>query len=81
MKVVPPAVIAALREGPVFLLAVNRTVPSPVPDAPDEIVTHGTVDVALQPQPAPVWTANDPCPPSSSIVVEVGESVNAQPSP
>jgi len=54
VKVLPAAVIAPLREGPVFVLAVNRTVPSPVPDAPDEIVTHGTVDVALQPQPDPV---------------------------
>jgi len=47
-------VIAPLREGPVFLLAVNGSVPSPVPDPPDEIVTQGTVEVALQPQPDPV---------------------------
>jgi hypothetical protein len=81
VNVCPPAVIAALRDGPVFLAAENRTTPSPVPLAPDEIVSHPIVDVAVQPQPAPVRTVNDPCPPSSSMVADDDESVTVQPSP
>jgi hypothetical protein len=81
VNVRPAAVIAPLRDGPVFLAAVKRTVPWPVPVVPDEIVSHGTVEVALQPQPDPVCTTNDPDPPSSSMVPEVAESVKAQPSP
>ena len=60
VNVCPPTVIAALRDGPVFRATVNRTTPSPVPVAPDEIVSHPIVDVAVQPQPVPVRTVNDP---------------------
>jgi hypothetical protein len=81
VNVCPPAVIAALRGGPVFRAAENRTTPSPVPVAPDEIVSHAIVDVAVQPHPAPVWTVNDPCPPSSLMVADGDESVYVQPSP
>ena len=75
VNVWPAAVIAPLRDGPVFGAAVNRTVPSPLPLDPDEIVTHATADVAVHAHPAAVWTLNDPCPPSSSMVVLAGDSV------
>ena len=52
VNVRPPAVIAALRDGPLFRAAAKRTVPSPVPLAPDKIVSHDIVEVAVQPQPA-----------------------------
>jgi hypothetical protein len=81
VNVCPSTVIAALRDGPVLRAAVNRTTPSPVPVAPEEIVSHAIVDVAVQPQPAPVRTLNDPWPPSSSMAAEDEESVNVQPSP
>ena len=59
VNVCPPTVIAAARRTRVRA-TVNRTAPSPVPVAPDEIVSHPIVDVAVQPQPVPVRTVNDP---------------------
>lgn len=54
VNVWPAAVMAPLLAGPVLRAAVNRTAPSPVPLAPDVIVSHGTADVADHAQPAEV---------------------------
>ena len=81
VNVCPPAVIAPLREGPVLRATVNATVPWPLPLVPDEIVTQGTADDAVQEQPDAVCTTNDPWPPSSSMFALVGERVKAHPCP
>ena len=51
----------------------NDTDPLPLPDAPPEIVIHGTFDVAVHAQPLVVVTAVDPFPPADSNDWLVGE--------
>jgi hypothetical protein len=81
VNVWPPAVIAPLRDGPLFEATVKRTVPLPLPLPPDEIVIHGTADAAVHSHPPADCTLNVPCPPLSSTFALVAESENVQPSP
>jgi hypothetical protein len=79
VNVWPAAVMAPLRAGPLFAATVNRTVPSPVTFAGEVIVIQDTALAALHAQPAAVCTVKEPCPPASSNLVAVDESVYAHP--
>jgi hypothetical protein len=81
VNVCPPAVMAPLRAGPEFAATVNRTWPSPVPLVGGVRVIHETVDAADHAQPLAVRTSNVPCPPLSSMLALVGDSVKVQPWP
>jgi hypothetical protein len=54
-------------------------VPGPSPLAPEVTVIHPALATAVHVQPAVVLTPNDPAPPPTATVCDVGESVNAQP--
>lgn len=57
----------------------TATTPSPVPDAPDEIVTHAAYEAAFQVQLAPdAVTLKLVGPPAPSTVVDLGETVKLQ---
>jgi hypothetical protein len=45
---------------PSFSATLNRTVPFPLPEAPDVIVIHDSWLVAVHAQPAPAETATGP---------------------
>lgn len=62
-KLRPPTLMVASRAAPPFASTVNETVPGPEPLPPAVMCTHGCEAVAVQPQPAPVFTARDPAPP------------------
>jgi len=55
------------------------TSPFPVPLLPDDRVTHGTLDDAVQPQPALVVTVTLPVDPLDGGLADSGEIVNAHP--
>jgi hypothetical protein len=74
VNVWPPAVTAALRDGPELSATVKRTCPSPVPSAGGVTVIHGTDDAAVHAQPAAVCTVKEPGPPLSPMVALVGDS-------
>ena len=68
--------------GPPFVdPAANCTVPPPEPVEPDVIVSHASLLVAVQAQPAPAATSKLALPPDAAMFVEVGEIENAQPLP
>ena len=71
VNVWPPAVIAPLRGGPLLAAAVKRTVPLPVPLAPDVMVIHGTADEAVHSQPPADLHVERPLP-ASVIDVRAG---------
>jgi hypothetical protein len=60
---------------PLFAAAVYETVPSPVPDAPELIVSHGVVVVAVHAQLLPVVTATVAGPPALVKLCDVGVTV------
>jgi hypothetical protein len=62
-----------LRAAPVLAATANATVPFPDPEAPLEIVIHGTLDVAAQAQPLFAVTPTLPFPPLASTAWLVGE--------
>ena len=55
------------------------TEPLPAPAAPDVIVIHGTLLVAIQAQPAPAVTDDVPGPPAEPIDCDVGDMEKVQP--
>lgn len=55
------------RDGPVVAAALKRTVPLPLPAAPDAIVSHDALLVAVHVQPAAAVTATLPSPPPAPI--------------
>ena len=64
----PATVSPPVRATPVFDAAVNATVPLPVPDAPDVIVSHPAPLTAVHSQSARVLTEiGAPAPPATAI--------------
>jgi hypothetical protein len=56
-----------------LMAAVNPTVPLPVPDAPDVMVSHGALLLAVHAHALVVVTVTVPAPPSTGMVWLVGE--------
>lgn len=56
MKVFPATVSVALRAAPVFAATRYSTLPLPLPEAPDAIVSQFELPLAVQAQPAPAVT-------------------------
>jgi len=68
VNVWPAIVSVPVRALPVFAATLNETLPSPVPLAPEVIVSHAALLVAVQLQPLVVDTATgDPPPPDALI--------------
>jgi len=65
VNVCPAIVSAPVRAAPAFAAAVNATVPLPLPVAPDVIVIHGALLLAVHRQPAVVVTFEVPVPPDA----------------
>jgi hypothetical protein len=81
VKVWPATVSVPERAPPSVDAVVNRTVPLPLPLAPDVTVIHETLLVAVQPQPAGDVTSVLPVPPLDAMFVAVEEMENEQPPP
>ena len=81
VKVWPAAVIVAVRAAPVLATAAKRTVPLPVPLAPEEIDSQSTSSVADHAHALSVRTSNDPWPPAASTDPLAADNVNVQPCP
>jgi hypothetical protein len=79
VKVRPAMVSVPLRAGPVVAAAAYWTSPLPLPLEPDEIVSHGALLDAVQPQPFPALTVTLPLDPAEGGVADSGEIVNAHP--
>lgn len=79
VNVWPPAVIVPLRAEPEFAVAVNWTVPGPLPLAPDVTLIHPALTTAVHVHPRLVLTANDAAPPPAGTVCDVGAMEKAQP--
>jgi hypothetical protein len=76
------ATVMVAERAPLFVdAAANCTVPPPEPVAPDVIVSHASLLVAVQAQPAPAATSKLELPPDAAMFVEVGAIENAQPLP
>jgi hypothetical protein len=76
VNVCPPIVIVALRDDVLVLaVALNVTVPLPVPLAPPVIVSHVALLAAVHAQPVPAVTLTEPPPPVLAIDALVAESV------
>jgi hypothetical protein len=68
VNVCPATEITPIRSLPVFSATTYCTVPSPVPDPPETIVTHATWLVALHEHPEDVdTTIGAPLPPAAAI--------------
>ena len=61
-----------LREPAILTAALNPTVPGPVPEAPDVIVSHGTLLLAVHAHALVVVTVTVPVPPSAGMAWLVG---------
>ena len=72
MNVWPATVRVPVRTPPGLAATLNRTVPLPVPLAPDVTVIHAALLAAVQAQPVPVDTATLPIPPGVAIAAVVG---------
>ena len=79
VNVLPPIVSVADRAAPEVGAAANCTSPLPVPLAPDVIVSHGALLVAVQAQPGPVAIATEPEPPDAGTLWRSADSVYSQP--
>jgi hypothetical protein len=78
VKVLPAIVKVPVRlVVAVLALAVNVTVPDPVPAAPALIVIQPALLTALQAQPVPALTVLLPLPPAAAMAWDVGEIVGA----
>src|SRR3712207_3653796 len=69
----------AVRAGPLVDATLNCTSPLPLPLAPDEIVTHGALLVAVHAHPSPAVTPTLPVPPPDGTDWLCGEIANVQP--
>jgi hypothetical protein len=74
-KVCPATVMVPVRADPVFAAAMNCTGRLPVPPGADVMLIQPTVDAAVDPHVAPVFTVNPPAPPPDPTCREVGDSV------
>lgn len=82
MNACPPIVSVAERaDVPLFAAAENATVPSPLPVAPDVIVTHEFAVVAVQSQPPGAVTVTVPLPPAAGTACDVGVIVTSHEMP
>jgi hypothetical protein len=81
VKVCPATVSVPERGPPVVDEARNCTLPVPDPLAPDVIVSHASLLVAVHAQPLPVVTSTLPVPPEEARLVLVADRENAQPVP
>jgi hypothetical protein len=73
VNVCPATVKVPVRCAPVLAVAVNPTLPFPLPLAPDVIVSHEALLVAVHPQPVEAVTAIDvPAPPDAAMFCDVG---------
>ena len=72
VKVWPPMVSVALRPAPVLAATENATVPLPVPLAPDVIVIHGALLVAVHAHPLVAVTVTEPVPPPTAMSADEG---------
>jgi hypothetical protein len=81
--IVRPATVADVDrdEVPVCAATVNLTVPLPVPDAPDVILSHELCSEADQLQPVEVVTAKEAEPPARATDCDVGDTENVQGAP
>jgi len=67
------------RGGPFAAATLNVTVPVPLPPAPEEIVIHGVLLAAVQPQPLPALTLTVRLAPAGSTVSARGDTSKLQP--
>lgn len=76
-----PAIAIVLERGPPPILAwtVNRTVPFPLPDAPEVTTIHGAWLTAVHVQPAPAMTFTEPEPPFCGIDTDGALNANVHP--
>jgi len=81
VNVWPAAVIVPLRRSPGLPAISIRTVPLPVPLAPEGIVIQGAVEVAVQLQLSAVRMSKFLDPPPAGTVALSGSRVAAQPCP
>jgi hypothetical protein len=79
VNVWPPTVIVPVRAVDAFVPAANCTVPGPLPLAPDVMLIHPALTVAVHPQDCAVFTAKDPVPPAAGMVCPDDESEKLQP--
>jgi hypothetical protein len=71
----PAAVIVVERAvEPVFACTENATLPEPLPEAPEVIVTQGAAAAAVQAQPDAVLTVKLPVPPPAPTFCDVAPS-------
>jgi hypothetical protein len=81
VNVWPAIVIVPDRWPPAVAGALYCTVPLPVPLAPELIVSHEALLVAVHEQPAPAVTATVPAHPADGMLAVVGEIEYVQPLP
>ena len=81
MNDLSPIVSIPVRDPPVVAAAVYCTVPFPLPLAPEEMVSHGMLLVAVQAHPAALVTATLPLLPSAGTLAEGAASTTEQPLP
>jgi hypothetical protein len=81
VKVSPPAVIVAVRGGPLLAPAEYRTVPFPLPFALLITVSHDALLATDHAQPSLDRMSNAPLPPPAGAVAELEVSANEQPCP
>lgn len=79
VNVRPAMVSVPERDGPVVDAATNRTVPLPLPDSPDEIVSQGALLAAVHAQPSGAVTATVPLPPDAGSDSVSGAIAKEQP--
>jgi hypothetical protein len=73
LNVCPPIDSVPSRVPPGFAATLNATEPFPVPLAPDVMVIHETLLLAVHAQPLAVVTLTEPEPPAAGTVWLVGE--------
>jgi hypothetical protein len=79
VNVWPPTVIVPVRPVDAFAAAANCTVPGPLPLAPDVMLIHPALTLAVHAQDCAVFTAKDPVPPAAGMVCPADASENVQP--
>jgi len=68
VNVCPAIVRVPVRAAPAFAATANATVPLPLPVAPDVMVIHGALLLAVHAQPAVVVTSELPVPPAAATL-------------
>lgn len=73
MKVCEAIVAVPVRDAPVFAATLKPTFPFPVPVAPDVMVIHGALLLAVHAQPPPAVTVTIPVLAAAATFASVGE--------